>query len=139
MKNLFKFMNKEDVPWVKLIWKRYYHTNIPLDQMEGSFGWKAHIALFPSFKQASSCNVSSGTTILLWKNSWEGEILQQKKSEVHSFAKNDNLSIQRFSAAIDWSEHFHLPLSNQAFNQFTKLEDIIPELHHSEKDKWTCR
>lgn len=99
---------------------------------------KQYLHLLPSFKQASSCTVSSGSSILFWKDNWEGEILQQKFPELYSFAKNDSLSIKRFCAATHWTEHFHLPLSNQAFNQFTQLEEIIPELHHSDKDKWIC-
>lgn len=37
VKFLFKFMNQEDVPRVKLIWERYYNTSIPTDHLEGSF------------------------------------------------------------------------------------------------------
>jgi hypothetical protein len=26
MKNIFKFLNKQDIPWVQLLWQAYYNT-----------------------------------------------------------------------------------------------------------------
>jgi hypothetical protein len=38
MKNLDKFYNKEDVPWVQLLWSKYYtNGNVPGHNMKGSF------------------------------------------------------------------------------------------------------
>jgi hypothetical protein len=38
LKNLHKFYNKLDTPWVKLIWNSYYSDgNIPSNQLVGSF------------------------------------------------------------------------------------------------------
>jgi hypothetical protein len=40
MKNLHKFFNKQDYPWVNLIWENYYRDGKPLDQRpQGSFWW----------------------------------------------------------------------------------------------------
>lgn len=35
MKNLH--FNKENLPWVKLIWEEYYSYSPPMDKLEGSF------------------------------------------------------------------------------------------------------
>ena len=37
MKNLFKFMNRANIPWVQLIWQAYYHGN-KLPQSTNSCG-----------------------------------------------------------------------------------------------------
>ena len=41
LKHLHKFYNMEDIPWVHLIWDRYYTNKIPHAAREvGSFWWK---------------------------------------------------------------------------------------------------
>jgi hypothetical protein len=41
LKHLHKFYNKADVPWVNLIWSKYYSDKVPHATMEvGSFWWK---------------------------------------------------------------------------------------------------
>ena len=46
LKNLHKFFNSHDIPWVKLVWEAYYSTgHLPGSQMVGYFWWKAHTAL----------------------------------------------------------------------------------------------
>ena len=42
MKHLYKFMNRQNIPWVKLIWEAHYQNN-KLPQVQapcGSFWWK---------------------------------------------------------------------------------------------------
>lgn len=36
LKNIFKFFNKQDIPWINLIWEKYYSTAPPMDKLEGS-------------------------------------------------------------------------------------------------------
>jgi hypothetical protein len=39
MKNLHKFFNKDDLPWVKLLWSKYYSNGkLPCQTKKGSFG-----------------------------------------------------------------------------------------------------
>jgi hypothetical protein len=38
LKNLHKFYNKHDIPWVNLVWNSYYNSgNLPRKRFEGSF------------------------------------------------------------------------------------------------------
>jgi hypothetical protein len=40
MKHLHKFYNKSDIPWVQLVWFRYYSNKVPHASREvGSFWW----------------------------------------------------------------------------------------------------
>jgi hypothetical protein len=51
LKHLHKFYNKEDIPWVHLIWDRYYTNKIPHAAREvGSLGRsQAQLALQNNF------------------------------------------------------------------------------------------
>lgn len=40
LKQLFKFYNRLDVPWVNLVWNTYYNHNVPhASEPRGSFWW----------------------------------------------------------------------------------------------------
>jgi hypothetical protein len=61
LKNLHKFYNKQDIPWVNLIWNSYYTNGaIPGNQMEGSFWWKSHLKMIDLYKAMSKCNLGDG-------------------------------------------------------------------------------
>jgi len=41
LKNLNKFFNKKDIPWVQLIWEKYYRNGKLLGHTKkGSFWWR---------------------------------------------------------------------------------------------------
>lgn len=44
--------------------------------------------------------------------------------------------MQHFFDEEDWTEHFHQPLSIEAFGQFNPLEELAPHLHPHRKDSW---
>lgn len=136
MKNIFKFLNKEEIPWIKLIWEKYYSLNMPLGKMEGYSWWRAHLALWPEFKQASTCKVSSGTSTLFWKDNWAGEPIQNKFPELHSFAIDDSISMHNFHLPQDLTVHFHLPMSTIAYEQYNLLLEILPQIDANGKDIW---
>ena len=42
LKNLHKLSNREDIPWVKIVWESYYADGqLPGNQVVGSYWWKA--------------------------------------------------------------------------------------------------
>lgn len=137
MKNLHKFLNIADTPWVKLIWEKHYQHGPPTDARVGSFWWKAHIALLTEFKNISTCKIASGKTALFWQDKWVDESLHFKFPQLHSFSINSEISVQQFCETSDRTEHFHLPLSTEAFNQLNLLESLIPQLTHTAKDQWS--
>ena len=63
---------------------------------------------------------------------------QLKFPELHSFAIDDSISLQKFNASQDLTVHFHLPMSTAAFEQSNSLKEIIPQPEPSGKDKWIC-
>jgi len=62
MKHLNKFYNKEDVPWVSLVWNTYYHERVPhATELCGSFWWKDVAKFMDSFVAVSQINWVLGT------------------------------------------------------------------------------
>lgn len=138
MKNPHKFSHKENLPWINFIQEKYYISGPPSDKLEGSFWWKAHLHLLDSYQQFATCTAGRGDTSLMWRDKWRDEALLNKFPELHSYAKNDKESLDSYFAFMDWTDKFHLPLSNQVFEQATKLQSLKPQLQHSRKDEWIC-
>lgn len=78
MKNVQKFLNKEPLPWVQLIWEKYYSQSLPGSKMEGSSWWRSHLRLFEDYKSNSNCKLGNGHATLLWHDKWTGQPLKEK-------------------------------------------------------------
>jgi hypothetical protein len=64
MKQLHKFYNKEDVPWVHLVWSRYYTNKVPHAAREkGSFWWKDVLRLNTIYRGIAKCTIGDGSTV----------------------------------------------------------------------------
>ncbi|WVZ94823.1 hypothetical protein U9M48_040667, partial [Paspalum notatum var. saurae] len=51
LKNLHKFFNKENLPWVNLIWTSYYQNfTLPGSGIRGSFWWNDILSLLDTYK-----------------------------------------------------------------------------------------
>jgi hypothetical protein len=89
IKNLHKFYNRLDIPWVNLIWDSYYSNNsLPGKNSEGSFWWKAHLKLVDLYKGKGKCVIGDGKTAYFWTDMWhDDECLYQKFHHMVSFAK----------------------------------------------------
>lgn len=67
MKNLHKFFNQLDIPWVSLVWEKHYpNGKLPSDQMKGSFWWKANLKNLKIFRNLSKVQVKNGKCCHLW-------------------------------------------------------------------------
>jgi hypothetical protein len=67
MKHLHKFFSRDDLPWVNLIWEKYYRNGkVPGHTLKGSFWWKGLLRLLDTFKGIAKANFGVGDTILLW-------------------------------------------------------------------------
>jgi hypothetical protein len=65
LKNLHKFFNKADLPWVHLIWNHYYHNGkLPSNAPKGSFWWWCMLGMLDQYKGIAQATVGSGETIL---------------------------------------------------------------------------
>jgi hypothetical protein len=69
MKHLHKFYSRNDMPWVHLIWEKYYRNGkVPGHTIKGSFWWRGLLKLLNSFKGIAKADFGTGDTILLWSD-----------------------------------------------------------------------
>jgi hypothetical protein len=80
MKDLDKFYNRKDIPWVNMIWSAYYSNGeIPhASKDRGSFWWRDVLKLVDQFRGIAACTVGDGRSVLFWLDVWNGHFLQQK-------------------------------------------------------------
>jgi hypothetical protein len=65
LKHVSKFFNKEDIPWVTLIWESYYEPDkLPPQGKKGSFWWRDILKLLDKFKGIARVNINDAKILL---------------------------------------------------------------------------
>jgi len=65
LKNLNKFFNKKDIPWLQLIWEKHYRNGkLPGHTKKGSFWWRDILKYLPHFKEMTRVQLQCGSSIL---------------------------------------------------------------------------
>lgn len=115
MKNLHKFCNKINLPWVNLLWEQYYSHDLPTHTTpEASFWWKDTLKQLATYKGNAHCRAQQGKTVLFWQDRWNDNPLATTWPQLHSFVINQfstNWDIANFQ---DLTDLFHLPLFAEA-------------------------
>ena len=142
MKNLHKFYNRHDIPWVHLIWESYYSNgHLPGGNMVGSFWWKSNLALIDQYKAIARCNIGDGKSALFLDDCWHDFVLKHKFDHLHSFARDTAINVHQVIHTEYLQDLFHLPLTTQAHEEFLELENISFMLKTSEhldlRDTWS--
>lgn len=79
MKNMDKFYNKKDIPWVNLVWEKHYRNDrLPGTTKKGSFWRRDVLKNLQKFKDITSIQINSGATCLFWKDKWEQNTLENQ-------------------------------------------------------------
>lgn len=126
LKYLHKFLNKEDLPWVNLVWKKYYqNVRLPAAANIGSFWWRDILKLIDKYKGMAFVNIQDGRTCLFWDDLWCGMVPKLSFPELYSFSKKKNLIFAEVKSAPNLHSFFHLPLSVQAFSQLGQLQNTL--------------
>ena len=129
MKNLHKFFNRHDIPWVNLVWETYYSTgNLPGNSREGSFWWKSNLALIDQYKAIAKCNVGDGQSALFWDDCWHDFVMKHKFHHLITFARNTSITVNQVIHTEYLQDSFHLPLTTQAYEEFLEMENICISL-----------
>ena len=139
MKHLHKFYNHADIPWIQLIWFKYYQDKVPHASREvGSFWWKDVMRLNNLYRSCSRCIVGDGSTVCFWEDRWTDNILSTDFPRIASFSKSEHVSVQQVMQTQDMEDMFHLPLSVQALEELNDLQTVIQEVTYDENrdDKW---
>lgn len=94
LKQLHKFYNHTDLPWVDLIWKSYYTDSIPhASDVCGSFWWRELMSLSPIYRGVTKISIGSGANTLFWKDLWMDSILEESHPRAASFAISPDISV----------------------------------------------
>jgi hypothetical protein len=142
MTNVYKFLNKHDIPWVQLIWNTYYSdSSVPAKSSKGSFWWRDVSSLITEFKSYTEVNTGYGDRISMWHDLWSDEPIHELFPQLFSFAKNKEISYRQASQSESIYDMFSLPLSQIAGDQDNLLSDMIahngPAYNNTDKDKWS--
>lgn len=64
LKQLHKCYNKVDIPWVTLVWRKYYEEKVPHECRElGSFWWHDVMRLNTIYRGFARCTLGDGSTV----------------------------------------------------------------------------
>ena len=119
MKNIDKFYNRKDIPWVQMVWEKHYRNNrLPGQVKKGSFGWRDILKILPKFKEIAEVQIRDGRTCLLWQDKWHTSIFAETLPQLHSFAKNKNITVNK---AISTENLFDLYCCCLSFGFFNKI------------------
>jgi hypothetical protein len=131
LKHLHKFFNKENIPWVNLVW-RYFPDGVPqCARLCGSFWWRDIMKLMPNYLNCCTVQVKAGDSVVFWTDKWAGRPLSNIFPRLFSFAIDTHLSVKDVLNAEDRSQLFALPLSVQAFEEFQSLQAQLDSFHLS--------
>lgn len=69
--HLHKFFNKVGIPWVSLVWEKYYGSRrLPRSSKKGSFWWRDILKLLYKFKGMARVEIRSGSSCFLREDLW---------------------------------------------------------------------
>jgi hypothetical protein len=125
LKHLHKFFNGLDIPWVKLVWSRFYADGrlpMPNSNLRSSFWWRDVLKQLDSFKGMAAPHVQDGKSCLFWLDLWDNQNLSQVYPELYSFVKNAFISTHNVHSTELLYSLFHLPLLEVAYEQFQEVE-----------------
>jgi hypothetical protein len=139
LKQLDKFYNKVDTPWVHLIWNKYYSAKVPHATREmGSFWWKDVLRLHTLYRIVTTCSIGNGSTVCFWNDMWADSVLSVKYPRLMSFVKKITASVSEVMQAEDLDTIFFLPLSTEAFDDLQNLQVQLQNMSYddSNSDRW---
>jgi hypothetical protein len=139
MKHLHKFYNKQDTPWVQLVWN-YYNNEVPhASKLCGSFWWKDIMKLAGKYIPLCKITIGTGDTALFWSDKWHDQLMMQSFPRLFSYSLDGKLSVRDFLLTNNKSELFELPLSQQAYQELLALEVVLDQcqVHDGIADSWS--
>ena len=122
-----------------LVWKNYYQSDLPPAKItDCSFCWRDCLKLLGKFKSLAVCSLGQGRSILLWEDKWTTQRLFGLFPRLSSFAIDTNVSVKLAFDAPSLLDLFHLPLSEEAFQEFHDFVTLL-EGHYSQDsaDIWS--
>jgi exonuclease III len=138
MKNLHKFFNRADTPWVHLIWEKHYKNGkLPGHTKKGSFWWRDILKLLDTYKTFTVITVGNGESCYFWHDNWSTPKLATMAPHLLSFAINPAISTHNALASQLASSLFHRPLSQEAMAELQIIQQHMQLFQfNDQQDKW---
>jgi hypothetical protein len=111
-KHLHKLYNKEEVPWVQLVWNTHYTDGKAphASTGKGSFWLKDIMKLSDRFRGIATATVGPGDTIMLWEDVWNGHYLKAELPRLFSYAKDKQITLAQFMLNPEIQQHLYTTL-----------------------------
>jgi hypothetical protein len=86
------------------------------------------IKLLSNFKGLAHPVIGNGRSISFSDDQWNQNIPRQQFPELFSFVKNTKLSIAEAKEQDHFARFFHLPISEQAYDQYLELQVVWEQI-----------
>jgi hypothetical protein len=122
-----------DIPWVQLIWNKYYRAGHVPDphitslSLRGSFWWKDISKLMDWYRGLAMPLVGDGKT-LMWKDVWNSSLLAADFSRLFTFSRNQNCSLKQFIDNNEVHSNFSLLFRSRPRRIFTSFQISFRQL-----------
>jgi hypothetical protein len=112
-----------------LVWEKYYQNSVPHAKRPcGSFWWRDISTLLDIYRGITKCAVNIDDTVLIWKDIWMDESIPQDAfPHLFSFVLDEDCSVIQYTERNVSTEHFFMPLSNEASTELFELQSAITE------------
>lgn len=123
LKQLFKFYNKSDVPWVQLMWN--YARSVPhASDACGSFWWRDLMHMSDMLRGVTRVEVGNGSSVLFWKDLWHEQPIVDSHPRAFPFTINEYTFVQTFLRSNTIGEVLYPPLMPRAREEIRDLQQI---------------
>lgn len=85
------------------------------------------------------CFIGDGSTISFWNDLWSSLVLSAEFPRLHSYTKNDSISVQSLMLEQELDNVLFLPLITQAYNELLLLQSYLEDIEFDENtsDSWS--
>ena len=130
LKHLDKFYNRKEIPWVKLVWHAHYsngdipHATMDKGSFRGRISWNFVIS------SEESLIANSRMDLLFFSGQTFGMTMSCRASfQDFSLLPKTRRFMYCSSFQTTTSSHkFHLPLSQQAYQEYQRIQDYIQSI-----------
>lgn len=85
----------------------------------------------------TTVSIKDGASTLFWHDLWNGQAIAHAFPELFSFSRNPRVIVRHLALLNPISQHFHLPLSTQAYQQYQGLIAMIQNVQNQQDpDLW---
>ena len=128
LKQLHKFFERKDIPWVQLVWSLYSDAPPQAQSRRGSFWWRDIFDLADTYRSITACKVGDGHTALFWKDFWiDDTILAERFPRLFSFVENPDASVNRVLTCEEQHTLYSVPMSVEAFEEYQDLQQLCTD------------